>query len=144
MARPSGLPKVEQDISLRYCKSQRRAVKDAGSLHIAFPLCAASFAVCSARNIRLFGFYDNVKLLVADTGTAAEYGAERYKIVMCQYLAQRMIFCDTKAHERPISLKCLSRLSKTSRLSPINIGRHFGITVAHSDAVQSGRIFLSS
>jgi hypothetical protein len=84
------------------------------------------------------------KAFVADTGTAAEYGAERYKIVMCQYLAQRMIFCDTKAHERPISLKCLSRLSKTSRLSPINIGRHFGITVAHSDAVQSGRIFLSS
>jgi len=103
---------------------------------------APSFATTKAGR-ETFGclvFSDNVKPLIANTGTAAEYSAERYKIVMCQYLAQWMIFCDTKAHERTIALKCLSRLGKMSCLSHINIGRHFGITVAHSDAVQSGRM----
>jgi hypothetical protein len=126
--------------------TQRRAVKRRRrASHRAFAL-RSSFATTKARR-ETFGclvFTTTQSFLIADTGTAAEYSAERYKIVMCQYLARRMIFCDTKAHQTTIALKCLSRLRKTSRLSHIKIGRHFGITVAHSDAVQSGRIFLSS
>jgi hypothetical protein len=139
------LPKVEREISLAAAEHNvelsKAPVRFTSRFRSAPPALQLRrlFAKYSA-----VWFYDNVKLLIADTGTAAEYSAERYKIVMCHYLAQRMIFCDTKAHQRTIALKCLSRLGKTSRLSHINIGRHFGITVAHSDAVQSGRIFLSS
>jgi len=57
-SRPSGLPKVEQEISLRYRNHNVGLSKDAGSLHIALSPCAQ---LCNhegwARNIRLFGFF---------------------------------------------------------------------------------------